>query len=127
MATVHHVLEFRSTPAEVWAKVADVGAVNKIMPFLGDVTLDGDRRTCAIGDAALEELIVTIDPDRRRLAYAIVGGPLPFVQHSATMQVVPKGDGCVLEWTHDFKPDELRPAFAESLAPAVEGLRRTIR
>lgn len=126
MATVHHLLEFRSSPDDTWAKIADVGALDKIMPFLGEVTLDGDRRTCTIGDATLEELIVTIDPDRRRLAYAIVSGPLPFTQHSATMQVIPKGDGCVLDLSHDFKPDELEPLVAEALAPAVEGLRQTI-
>lgn len=127
MANWHQTLKFSSSPDEAWAKIADVGAVNQIFPFLGEVTLEGDSRTCDLGDGTLEELIVTVDADRRRLVYAIVGGPLPFTQHSATMQVVPtEGGGCLLEWDHDFKPDSVEPMLIAAVTPAVDALYQTI-
>lgn len=126
MATVHRTVEFSAAPEEAWTKIADVGAVNQILPFLGEVTLEGDCRTCSLGDATLEELIVSIDPDRRRLVYAIVGGPFGFTQHSASMQLIPSADGCVLDWNHDFKPDDRAAMLDEALAGAVAALRETI-
>ncbi len=126
MATVHRTLELSSAPDEAWAKIADVGAVNQILPFLGEVTVQGDRRTCSLGEATLDELIVSIDPDRRRLVYAIVGGPFEFTHHSASMQITPRGNGCVLDWNHDFKPDDREPMLLEALEPAVAALRETI-
>ncbi len=126
MATVHRTLELRSGPDEVWAKLAEVGAVNEILPFLGEVTVEGDRRVCSLGDEELEELIVSIEPSRRRLVYAIVGGPFGFTQHSASMEVIAKGDGSVLDWNHDFKPDDREPALAEAIDGAVEALHQTI-
>jgi carbon monoxide dehydrogenase subunit G len=125
MATVHRTVELSAAPEEAWAKIADVGGINQILPFLGEVTLEGDRRTCSLGGATLEELILSIDPDRRRLAYAIVGGPFGFTQHSASMQIITSADGCVLGWNHDFKPDDRADMLAEALAGAVAALHET--
>jgi hypothetical protein len=126
MATLHRTIELTSAPEDAWSKLADVGAVNKIMPFLGDVTVDGDVRTCALGDGKLEELIVSVDHDRQRLVYAFLNSPFGFTQHSAAMHVLPTDNGCTIDWTHDFKPDEAAPALAEAVDGAAAALRQTI-
>lgn len=127
MANLHRSIALTIAPDDAWAKIADVGAVNQIMPFLGEVTLEGDRRTCAMGADELEETIVTVDPERRRLVYAITSSPFAFTQHSASMQIVATPTGCTLEWDHDFKPDGVAPALEQAVEGAVEALSTTMR
>lgn len=101
---------------EAWRRLADVGAVNQLLTFLGDVTVEGDSRRCSLGDmGALDEVILSVDDTNRRVAYTIVSAPLPFEHHSSAMQLLPDGTGgTVLSWTTDFLP--------ASIAPQVEGL-----
>jgi carbon monoxide dehydrogenase subunit G len=101
---------------DAWRRLADVGNIDQLLSFLGDVTVDGDRRHCSLGDMGdLDEIILGVDHDNRRVAYTIVSAPLPFEHHSAAMQVQPDGHGgTVLSWTTDFLP--------AALAPQVEAL-----
>ncbi len=100
---------------EAWRRLADVGSVDQLLTFLGEVTVDGDRRRCILGEGTLDEVILGVDDANRRVAYTIVSAPLPFEHHSAAMQLRPDGaGGTVLSWTTDFLP--------ATLAPQVEAL-----
>lgn len=83
----------RRGPVEkVWSAIADVGAPNKLITFLGETTLEGDRRSCSLGDMGkLEELIVSVDDENRRVVYSIRESPFNFTHHSASMQAIPNG------------------------------------
>ena len=82
MASIVREFTVATPAADVWAAVADVGAVNQLIDYLGEVTVDGDVRSCRLGDAGtLEELIVSVDHDVRRLAYAIQSSPTSFTSH----------------------------------------------
>jgi len=126
MATIIREFVVNASVDQVWTGVADVGAVNRLIDFVGEVTLDGERRICRLGDAGtLEELIVTIDDERRRLAYSIKESPFGFTHHHASMQVDehPAG-GSRFVWITDVAPDSLAGAAVAPVDAAVESIKR---
>lgn len=128
MATLTREFVLDVPPDAVWRRISDVGAINQLVDFIGEVTVEGDRRTCALGDqGTLDELIVSIDPDRRRLVYSIQQSPFEFAHHSASMQAVADGDGSTrFVWTTDFKPESVAPAVEQAIDMAVESIKRTL-
>jgi hypothetical protein len=127
MATIYREVDLDADADEAWRQMADVGAVNKLIDYLGPVTVDGDRRSCSLGDQGeLDELIVTVDHDRRRLAYSIRQSPLNFTHHSASWQVTPEGDKSRLVWITDVKPDSVAPALEELIDQTADSIQRNL-
>ncbi len=128
MATLTREFVLDVPPDTVWSRISDVGAVNELIDFVGEVTVHGDRRTCALGDQGLlDELIVTVDPEQRRLVYSIRQSPFGFEHHSASMQAVADGDGRTrFLWITDFKPDTVTPALEDALDQAVASIKRVL-
>ncbi len=129
MATIHREFPIAADAERAWAALRDVGAVNQLITFLGEVTVDGDRRTCEMGGhGTLDELIVSIDDERRRLAYTIQASPFDFTHHHASMQVVENGGtGATFVWTTDVKPDAVVPALSDAIDGAIDSLKQTLR
>ena len=129
MATIHRDFPVDAPPEKAWAALRDVGRVNELITFLGEVTVEGDRRTCSLGDlGTLDELIVSVDDETRRLAYTIRESPFGFEHHHASMQITENGgSGARFLWTTDVKPDAAAAALSEAIDGAVESLRATLR
>lgn len=129
MASIHREFEISSTPENAWAALRDVGKINELISFLGKVTVDGDHRVCELGDqGTLDELIVSVDDERKRLVYSILKSPFNLTHHSASMQVVPNsGPGARFIWTADLKPDAAAAAMSEVMDHAIESLKVTLR
>lgn len=127
MVSMYRDFDVDAPVDRVWAAIADVGAPNKLITFLGEVTLDGDVRTCELGDRGkLEELIVSIDDENRRVVYSIRESPFNFTHHNASMQALPNGNGGTrIVWVTDLKPDEA--AAPEILDAAVESMKEALR
>ena len=99
MASIHKEILIEARPEIVWAAVRDVGAVHqRLAPgFVVDARLEGDSRVVTFGNGAVvRELIVDIDDEARRLAYAAVG--VATTHHNASMQV----------FAEDFGPQSAR-------------------
>jgi carbon monoxide dehydrogenase subunit G len=125
MATL--VREFTlDVPVEkVWNDLSEVGAINRLIDYLGVVTVEGDTRTCALENGGhLEELIVTVDEERKRIVYSIKDSPFGFEHHNASMQAVPEDHGTRFVWTTDLTPDSLAPALQQPLDAAVASIKR---
>ncbi|MFI6515833.1 SRPBCC family protein [Spirillospora sp. NPDC050679] len=121
MASVRHETVIDASPEHTWDVLRDVGAVHeRLLP--GRVTgtrLDGDRRFLTFPDGhVVRELIVAIDDDARRLAYSVVEGARPPVEHHhASFEVRPEGAGASrLIWITDVLPH----AFAAEIRVRVE-------
>lgn len=87
MAGIRHEVEIEATAEQVWDAVRDVDAVHRrLVPGLAvGARVDGDVRIVAFPDGHLvRELIVDVDDQARRLAYAVVEGRMPLVHHHAT-------------------------------------------
>jgi carbon monoxide dehydrogenase subunit G len=113
---------------EAWRRLADVGAINQLMTFLGEVTLDGDRRTCSLGElGVLDERILSVDAEQRRVAYAIQASPLGFEHHSASMSVHTDTDGrTTITWITDYAPASLAPHVEPLIDQGVASITDTL-
>ncbi len=124
MATIHLETELAVAPADLWASVKDVGGVSGLLNIIAESSLDGDQRSCTLGDgASLTETILAVDDDNRRVAYTITDSPFPIEAHAASMQVFDAGDGrSTFRWITDIKPDALADGLGPMLAGAVSGM-----
>jgi Polyketide cyclase / dehydrase and lipid transport len=110
-STIRQEIVIEAAPEHVWAAVRDVGAVHRrLVPgHVVDTRLDGDTRILTFPSGGVgRELIVGVDDEARRLAYAVVEGRMPLVHHHASFQVF--GEGASrrrLVWITDVLPHEL--------------------
>jgi hypothetical protein len=128
MASIHKDISIDARPEDVWAAVADFGAVHqRLVPgFVLDARLDGDARivTFANGTVA-RELLVDCDHARRRLVYAVVSERVK--QHSASVQVFGEDEArCWLVWIVDFLPHEMAPYMDAQMDQAALAMQQAL-
>jgi hypothetical protein len=120
MASIRKEILVHAPAVQVWDAVRDVGAVHqRLTPGLVlDTRLEGDTRILSFPDGGMaRELIVAIDDEARRLAYAVIEGRMPLIHHHATFQVFPDNENHTrLVWITDFLPH----AFAVEIRARVE-------
>jgi carbon monoxide dehydrogenase subunit G len=131
IASIRHEVVVARRPSEVWDVLRDVGAVHRrLLPGrVQDVSIDGSVRTLTMPDGHIvRELIVAVDDDTRRLAYAVIEGARPPLQHHhATFQVFAEGDEqSRLVWTTDILPDTLADLIRERSARGAVEMKRVI-
>lgn len=119
MATINLQTTLKVSPNDLWARVKDVGAISDLLDVITDSSLDGHVRSCTMANGAqLDETILSIDDEHRRVAYSITTSPFPIEVHASSMQVSDAGRGkSTFQWITDIKPDEL----ADTLAPMLKG------
>ena len=101
-----------------WALIRDFGGAMRAFPgMLKDCTMQGDIRTVTFASGnVLQERLVGLDEERRRIAYCVVGGR--FTHHNASLAVTRAVEGgAVVSWTTDMLPNEAA-AIVEPLMEA---------
>ena len=132
MASIRREIELARDPDEVWDVIRDVGAVHHRLArgFVVDTAMEADRRARVVtfaNGAVVRELIVDVDDDRRRVAYAAVEGPLGSTHHNASFEVTPgPGGGTQVVWVADVLPDDVAPAVEGMMDLGVAAMRRTL-
>ena len=78
--------------------------------------MENDIRTVTFANGLVaRERVITIDEQRRRIVYGVLGEV--FEHHSASMAIVPvDGENCRFIWISDFSPDQR----IETVQPLVE-------
>jgi hypothetical protein len=134
MASVYREAAIAAPPEDVWAALADFGAVHeRLAP--GFVTAcaveagSGARTVTFANGAVAREVLVGSDADHRRLAYTVVEGPLGAEHHNASAQVLAEPGGTSrFVWVTDVLPDHLAGTVGQmmdhGLAVMVETLTR---
>ena len=108
MATLHNSVIIEVTPSAIWDAIRDVGALHtRFVPgFVVDTKLDGDARIVTFGNGLVaREPIISVDDERRRLAWSAEGGRTK--HYNAVLQVFEQGFGSRVEWTIDLLPHEM--------------------
>jgi hypothetical protein len=130
MACIHKEIVIEASREHVWAAVRDVGAVHqRLTPgILVDTRLDGDERVITfVQGAVVRELIVALDDEARRLAYAVVEGSKRTTYHHASMQVFAEGSGgSRLVWITDFLPHDQAVSIAAIIERGAEVMKQTL-
>jgi carbon monoxide dehydrogenase subunit G len=127
MTSIRKEIRLDAPPDAVWAAVRDVGAVHRRLApgFVVKTEFDGGARTVTFANGLIvRELIVDIDVQARRVAYAAVGGKS--THHNASMQVFDDAGGrSRLVWITDFLPNEVAVAIGSMMDQGADAIRRT--
>lgn len=131
MASIRKEIVIAAPPDLVWEAFRDVGAVHtRLLPDrVVDTHLEGDARILTFNHGGrVRELIVDVDEETRRLAYAVVGGSsMPITHHHASFQVFAESATTSrVVWITDVLPDEVRWEVRTRVEVGAEEMKRTL-
>jgi hypothetical protein len=118
MPTIQHTIDLQCPAETVWEAVRDVGALHeRLVPGFVTATkmLAGasppTRRVTFASGVVLDEVIVTIDDERRRLVWSIRG----VEHHNGALLVTARPEGARVMWTADVLPADLAERFSQQM------------
>jgi len=120
MATLHNEIHIEALPEAIWDAARDPGALHtRLVPgFVVDTKLEGTVRIVTFGNGmVVREEIISVDDQRRRLAWTASGGRT--THYNAVLEVLTDHSGTRVVWTIDLLPDEMAAPVA---AMQVSGL-----
>jgi carbon monoxide dehydrogenase subunit G len=127
MAAIYREFTVAASPQAAWDAIRDVGAIHERLArgFVTATQLDGATRTVTFASGfVVQEEIVAIDEQHRRLAYRASGGRA--AHHNASFQVFPDGAGARILWITDLLPDSAREPVAQMVEAGVAAMQRTL-
>jgi carbon monoxide dehydrogenase subunit G len=127
MATLHNAISIDVPPEMVWDAVRDVGALHtRLVPgFVVDTKLEGEARVVTFGNGLVaREAILSVDDDRRRMAWNASGGQA--THYNAVLQVHADGKGTRVEWTTDLLPHEVASPIQTMQEQALSTMKKTL-
>ena len=129
MASIRKEIVIEASPKQVWDAVRDVGAVHeRLAPgFVVDTRLEAGARVVTFANGLVaRELIVDVDDEARRLAWAVVGSPR-LTHHNASMQVFDDGDRrSRVVWIADLLPNEIGGTIAAMIEEGLGAMKKTL-
>jgi carbon monoxide dehydrogenase subunit G len=131
MPTFTEMIEVAVDPDTAWRVLGDLGAVDRWIPGITKVEMDGVTRVCTFADGHTQnEAILDYSPDTRSYRYTIDGG-LPVADNRGRFAIEPAGNGARIVWESSFTVLD-RAAEAEvsqlwaGMLPVVLGNLRTV-
>ncbi len=124
MASLRETIHIDVPPEKVWATVREPLGMLDWFEGVDGGEMVGNARVVHMGDISVTEEIVTVDDDLRRFQYAITEMPIPIESHLSTIDVLPDGDGTLLIYSADVKPDSLAPLIGPTLSGASAALKK---
>ena len=127
MATLHHEISIDARAGDVWDAVRDVGALHtRLVPgFVVDTRLEPGARVVTFGNGmVVREPIVSVDDERRRLAWSATGGAT--THYNAVLQVMADGARTRVAWTIDLLPDDKAAAVEAMQLKGLAVMKQTL-
>jgi len=128
MATLHDEVHIEAPPEAIWDAARDFGALHtRLVPgFVVDTRLEGDGKARLVTFAngmAVREILVSVDDQRRRLAWIATGGRA--THYNAVLELFADGPGTRVVWTIDLLPDEVAAPVAAMQASGLATMKKT--
>ena len=128
MASIRKEILIDAPPARVWDALRDVGALHvRLVPgFVTDTRMEGNTRVVTFGNGmTAREDIVSVDEERRRVCWAIVGQN--FHHYNGAAQVLDDvAEGSRFIWTADLLPDELAGQVDQMMSAGIAVIKKTL-
>src|SRR6266508_5959776 len=120
MPTFTETIEVAADPDAAWRVLGDLAAVDRWIPGITKVELDGMTRVCTFADGhTQQEAILDYSPAARSSRYTIDGG-LPVADNRGRLAVEPTGNGTRIVWESSFTA--LDPTAEAELARLWAGM-----
>ena len=130
MATIAKEIVTKAGPAAVWEAIRDVGALHtRLVPGFVVATelVPGGRRVTFANGAVVEEPIIDLNDDTRRLAWTAVGGSLGLTHYNASAQVFPReAGGSRIVWTADLLPNDAAAVVGGMMEQGAAAMARAL-
>ena len=126
MATLHREIHIEARPDAIWDAARDVGALHtRLVPgFVVDTQLEGNARIVTFGNGmVVRELIISVDDQRRRLAWTAIGGRT--THYNAVLEVLADRSGTRVVWATDLLPDEMAEPVATMQENGLAAMKET--
>ncbi len=124
MATIRETIHIDAPPDTVWAGVRDPLALLDWFEGIDSGEMVGNARKLKMGDINVTEEIVTVDDDLRRFQYSITELPIPIEFHLSTIDVLEDGDGTLIVYGVDVRPDMMKDILAPTISGACAGMKK---
>jgi hypothetical protein len=127
MTSIRREISINASPEHVWSAVRDVGALHtRLVPgFVVDTKLEDGARMVTFGNGSVaRELIVDVDDQARRIAWAVVGTRM--THHNASLQLFAENGGTRGVWIVDLLPHEIAPQIAGMIEQGLSVMKRTM-
>jgi carbon monoxide dehydrogenase subunit G len=125
MATLRKEIHIEVRPEAVWDAARDFGALHtRLVPgFVVDTQLEGNVRVVTFGNGmVVREPIISVDDQRRRLAWTTIGGRT--THYNAVLELFADGSGTRVVWTIDLLPNEMADPVAEMQESGLAAMKR---
>jgi carbon monoxide dehydrogenase subunit G len=120
MPSFTETIEVAADPDTAWQVLGDLAAVDRWIPGITKVELDGMTRVCTFADGhTQQEAILDYSPAARSYRYTINGG-LPVTDNRGRFAVQPADRGARIVWESSFVA--LDPAAEAELARLWAGM-----
>jgi carbon monoxide dehydrogenase subunit G len=131
MSTFTGTILVAADPDAAWRVLGDLAAVDRWIPGITKVELDGMAGVCTFADGHTQhEAILDYSPAARSYRYTVDGG-LPVADNRGRFLVEPAGNGARIVWESSF--NALDPATEAEVSrrwagmlPAVPGNLKTL-
>lgn len=126
MATLRKEIHIETRPEGLWEAARDVGALHtRLVPgFVVDTRLEGTVRIVTFGNGlVVREPIISVDDQRRRLAWTSSGGRT--THYNAVLEVFAEGSGARVVWTINLLPDEMADPVAAMQESGLAAMKKT--
>ncbi len=129
MASIRKEVQVNARPETIWDAVRDVGAVHeRLAPgFVVDTRMEEGARVVTFGNGQVaRELIVDVDDEARRLAWAVVGSPR-LTHHNASLQIFAEGEGrSRIVWLADLLPNKVAVYIQAMIDQGMAVMKQTM-
>jgi len=129
MASIRKEVQVNARPETIWDAVRDVGAVHeRLAPgFVVDTRMEEGARVVTFGNGQVaRELIVDVDDEARRLAWAVVGSPR-LTHHNASLQIFAEGEGrSRIVWVADLLPNKVAGYIQAMIDQGMAVMKQTM-
>jgi carbon monoxide dehydrogenase subunit G len=125
MATLRKEIHIEARPEAVWDAARDLGALHtRLVPgFVVDTQLENNVRVVTFGNGMIvREPIISVDDQRRRLAWTAIGGRT--THYNAVLEIFADGSGTRVVWTTDLLPDEMADPIAAMQENGLAAMKR---
>jgi carbon monoxide dehydrogenase subunit G len=127
MASIHREISIDAPPEHVWDAARDVGALHtRLVPgFVIDTRVEEGARIVTFRNGMIvRELIIDVDDQRRRIAWAAAGTQM--THYSASFQVFPEDGNTRGVWIADLLPNEMAPQVATMMEEGLLAMKRAM-